>query len=231
MKNKDKWLLWNDSKHFSYFNMAADEKLLEQAEKLNKIIIRFYFWRDKAATIGYIQKYSAAPNDYTIIRRPTGGGVVFHDKDLTYTVAVPGSHKIYKLDRTESYHIFHRAILKALKYFKKTGDLAPDLKSTENRQTVKCFTSPTKYDIIVGTKKIAGAAQRRTKSGILHQGSILKEVADGNVEALQESMIYALQREFNIEFDPFVPDELFIEETEKLAEEKYHSASWNKKRE
>ena len=57
----------------------------------------FYGWDRKSASIGYIQKFSAVEDQsYTVVRRPTGGGVVFHDVDLTYTVAVPKGHYIEK---------------------------------------------------------------------------------------------------------------------------------------
>ena len=35
-----------------------------------------------------------------------------------------------------------------------------------------CMAKPTIYDVMVGSKKIAGSAQRKRKQGFLHQGSI-----------------------------------------------------------
>lgn len=40
------------------------------------------------------------------------------------------------------------------------------------------MAKPTKYDVILGQRKIAGAAQRKRKEGFLHQGTIALVMPD-----------------------------------------------------
>ena len=83
------WYLYIDTAHDPFYNMAMDEVLLHSAKGLGAPLIRMYDWDCPSVSIGYVQHYDAAPNDkYTVVRRPTGGGVVYHDNDLTYTAIV-----------------------------------------------------------------------------------------------------------------------------------------------
>lgn len=224
----EKWLLWRDKSWSPYMNMAVDELLLEQSAKLGTPLIRIYGWDRPSVSIGYIQDYSAAPEeDYAVVRRPTGGGIVFHDVDLTYTAVVPVDHHITSLDRMESYHVFHRAILKALEKFGIAGALAPNESGPVDRATMQCFVTPTRYDVVSDGKKYAGAAQRRTKNGILHQGSIMREASGGDLDRLAKVLIHALKTGFNIEFENYTPSEEFIKRAEELADSKYAMESWN----
>ena len=132
----EKWHLWRDGDRPPPLNMAVDELLLERAKILQgRVLLRIYGWDRPSISIGYSQKYSAvsAETGYSIIRRPTGGGIVYHDKDLTYTVVVPALHPIESLDRVESYHVFHRAVLRAMSAFGKLGKLADSAVSVLDR--------------------------------------------------------------------------------------------------
>ena len=70
-------------------NMAIDEALLETAETPS---IRFYKWDHPALSFGYFGKFadvaSHAP-ERDLVRRWTGGGIVFHGDDLTYSIVIP----------------------------------------------------------------------------------------------------------------------------------------------
>ncbi|MBN2643646.1 MAG: lipoate--protein ligase family protein [Victivallales bacterium] len=224
----DTWFLMEDKARSPYMNMAIDELLLAEAPTYNTPLIRFYTWDRPSVSIGYVQKYSAAPEKgYTIVRRPTGGGVVFHDSDLTYTAVIPVNHPIYRLDRMESYHVFHRAVLRALDALGLPGCLAPDESGPVDRATMQCFTTPTRYDVLSQGKKYAGAAQRRGKTGILHQGSVSLKAASGNYQLLKEKLIKAFEEELNINFKNFVPDCRLYKMAEKLAMSKYSVGAWN----
>ena len=232
MKN---WYLWDDGINSPAFNMAADELLLQKAKEIQRPILRIYYWDRPAVTIGYIQKYTAAPQSgYTIIRRPTGGGIVFHDVDLTYTVVIPSGHEIEKLNRIESYHVFHKAVINALSELNVQTQLVDFGVDPKDRQTMQCFTAPTKYDVVAklsdSTSKIAGAAQRRSKTGILHQGSIVIDDMDINSDKLSTALIKAFKEHFNITFHDFLPNHEFLEEVEELAKTKYNTDEWNKQR-
>jgi lipoate-protein ligase A len=228
----EKWLLVLDGAYSPYMNMAIDELLLEKSCSIKKPILRFYSWDRPSVSIGYIQKYAAAPQkEYNIVRRPTGGGIVFHDVDLTYTVEIPKGHRIEKLDRTESYHVFHRAIIKSLYELGINSSLVNYETKHKDRMTMQCFVAPTKYDIVLDdelSSKAAGAAQRRTKYGILHQGSIVLENIQSYSKKLTDCMIKSIKREFNVEFETYSYDLDFLNKAKLLSEYKYKSEGWNK---
>ncbi|MDD3118862.1 MAG: hypothetical protein PHQ27_06770 [Victivallales bacterium] len=228
MTGKEEWRLWRDGSRSPYDNMAIDELLLQQATTIGTPVVRIYDWDRPAVSIGYVQKYDAAPQqDYTIVRRPPGGGVVFHDVDLTYTVVVPAGHAICRLDRMESYHVFHRAILRLLDHFGHHGQLAQNECGPVDRATMQCFTTPTRYDVLCGQTKYAGAAQRRTRDGILHQGSIAVTAADGDKTALAANLADGLAAELGIVWQEFTPSDSFMATAVRLGKDKYARPEWN----
>src|SRR6202034_4242862 len=104
-----------------------------------------------------------------LIRRPTGGGIVPHDADWTYSFVVPPNHEWYALKAIESYRRIHEWIQSAFTKVKIETELAPCCKKSLPGQ---CFVGHEKFDLLRHGKKIAGAAQRRNKSGLLIQGSV-----------------------------------------------------------
>ncbi len=223
------WYLYNDTAHDPFFNMAMDEVLLQSAEELDAPLIRIYDWDRPSVSIGYVQNYDAAPHDkYTVVRRPTGGGIVYHDDDLTYTAIVPAADPICKLNRIDSYHIFHEAILQTLGEFGLEAKLAPDAYASVDRATMQCFTTPTRYDVVADGKKYAGAAQRRTKSGILHQGSIDLKIIDCDKKLLTKKLLMAFEKQFNMQFIDFTPSSVLLKRAAELAKNKYATENWNK---
>ncbi|HXE41978.1 MAG TPA: hypothetical protein VN516_03050, partial [Candidatus Baltobacteraceae bacterium] len=107
------WLSLNSGKGESAFNMALDEALLENAAQIGKPVLRFYGWTEPAATFGYFQKFSdvaRATHLRPLIRRPTGGGIVPHDADWTYSFIAPPNHEWHSLKAEESYRRIHEWI-------------------------------------------------------------------------------------------------------------------------
>jgi len=222
------WYLYIDIAHDPFYNMAMDETLLQNAEKTGTPLIRIYDWDRPSVSIGYVQRYAAAPYEkYTVVRRPTGGGIVYHDNDLTYTAVVPAGDPICKLNRIDSYHVFHEAILKTLAEFGLEGSLSPDECAPVDRATMQCFTTPTRYDVVADGKKYAGAAQRRTKDGILHQGSIDLTILDCDKKLLTKKLLAAFEKQFNMNFIDFKPDSGLLKKAAELAEKKYALDNWN----
>ena len=229
MKADEKWLLWLDISRDPYMNMSIDELLLLRIAGFGTPVVRIYGWDRKSVSIGYVQDYEAAPQDgYAIVRRMTGGGVVFHDKDLTYTVVVPGGHPVCELDRMESYHIFHRAVKTALAGFGLEAELSAAECGAVDRATMQCFVTPTRYDVLCGGKKYAGAAQRRTRDGILHQGSIDLKASGGDSAILTEKLVKALEKQFEIGFIEFNVSKEFLRDAEILSGIKYSTEQWNR---
>ena len=227
----EEWLLWRDTVHDPFFNMSMDEILLEEAGNLGAPLIRTYRWDRPSLSIGSSQLYpESEAARYAIVRRPTGGGNVYHDADLTYTAVVPAGHALTNLNRMESYRVFHEAMLPMLAALGVTAELQNSETAHVDRATMKCFVSPSRFDVVAEGDggKYAGAAQRRTRNGILHQGSIRLAVAGGDWEKLNAALIAALESFFHIRFrERKIPAE-WIERAESLARAKYESAEWNR---
>lgn len=228
----ESWFIWRDTAHSPYLNMGIDELLLQESAALPGVLLRFYDWDRPSVSIGYVQEYRAAPfRTHTVVRRPTGGGIVYHDDDLTYTAIIPAGHPVTRLNRLESYHLFHRAVQQLLAGFGLSAELAGTGQPAFDRATMQCFTTPTRYDVVAAGQKYAGAAQRRTRDGILHQGSIArtgKRLAEVNREELIEKFLTALQNQLAISFKTFTVSKGFLERAESLAAQKYESTGWNR---
>ena len=197
------WLLLNSGKCAAAFNMALDEALLENVSRLGKPVLRFYGWTEPAATFGYFQKFSEverATHLRPLIRRPTGGGIVPHDADWTYSFVVPPNHEWHSLAAIESYRRIHEWIQSAFAKLKIETELAPCCKKSLPGQ---CFAGHEKFDLLWHGKKIAGAAQRRNKSGLLIQGSIQPppiKIARADWENAMQS---AASEKYSVEWESF----------------------------
>src|SRR5580765_8357192 len=111
------WLLLNSGPCEAAFNMALDEALLEAVSRLGRPVLRFYGWTEPAASFGYFQKFTEVERATLLrplVRRPTGGGIVPHDADWTYSFVFPTTHEWYSLPAIGSYRSAHAWIQKAL---------------------------------------------------------------------------------------------------------------------
>lgn len=163
------WRLLIDGSASPAHNMAVDEALLRE---IQEPILRIYEWNVPALSIGYFQPCALA-GDRPFIRRYTGGGLVDHAHDVTYTIVLPRTHPWMDLSAPESYCTIHRGVQAALAACGIESELTPSAHAIESES---CFQKPVKFDIVAskdGVGKISGAAQRRTREGLLHQGSIL----------------------------------------------------------
>jgi len=184
------WFLLNSGKCNAAFNMAQDEALLEAVSRLGKPVLRFYGWLEPAATFGYFQKFAEVERTTRLrplIRRPTGGGIVPHDADWTYSLVFPPDHEWHSLKAEASYRRVHEWIQSAFTKLGVTTELASHSQKSAIRNSDKsrardesrcpqsaigCFAGYEKFDVLWHGKKIAGAAQRRNKLGLLIQGSV-----------------------------------------------------------
>jgi lipoyl(octanoyl) transferase len=150
-------------------NMAVDEALLETAVCPT---LRFYRWRGPALSFGYFGSYADVADqrgDREIVRRWTGGGMVPHGDDLTYSVIIPASHPFFGHSSLTIYSDLHDAIRMALK---ENGVHATLADAVSPKVSENCFANAVRADVMSEGRKIAGAAHRRSRSGLLHQGSI-----------------------------------------------------------
>jgi lipoate-protein ligase A len=223
------WLLLNSGKCDAAFNMALDEALLEKVSQIAKPVLRFYGWTEPAATFGYFQKISEAEPATPLrplIRRPTGGGIVPHDADWTYSAIFPPGHEWHLLKAEESYRRIHDWLRLAFAELKIETELAPCCKKSLPGQ---CFAGHEKFDLLWHGKKIAGAAQRRNKSGLLIQGSIQPPTNSLTRTDWENAMLAVAREKFRAEWKELLPDEKLRADTDKLASEKYSQKSYNHK--
>src|SRR5438046_2147891 len=104
------WYLLRTGERGAAENMAVDEVLLERAAEVGTPVLRFYGWSEGGASFGYSQRYSEIARLTALrplVRRPTGGGLVPHDKDRTYSLVFPPSAEWYGLKAVESYQRVH----------------------------------------------------------------------------------------------------------------------------
>ena len=167
----DHLTLWlDDVPRDGALNMALDEAMLLAADG---VWLRVYGWCVPTVSIGFSQPASVVPPEqasWPVVRRWTGGGVVIHDGDWTYTLAAPGGHPVSEQRAAETYRWIHEAMIRALSAVGiPGGTLQPE--HTSDGMGV-CFAEPARYDVVLDGRKIAGAAQRRVKAGFLHQGTL-----------------------------------------------------------
>src|SRR6266516_3234204 len=104
----------DNSAHSAALNMAIDEALLEHATVPS---IRFYRWHSPALSFGYFGKFADVAGFATerdLVRRWTGGGIVFHGEDLTYSIVIPVGDQIFAESSMSLYEKIHRALVNAL---------------------------------------------------------------------------------------------------------------------
>ena len=204
-------------------NMAIDEALLEAAKVPT---IRFYQWNHRALSFGYFGKFDeVADHDRDIVRRWTGGGIVFHGEDLTYSIVIPATDTVFDESSVSIYERVHLAIQTALGLGAELAAVAAVSGRHEPHSAIRnhrynnCFANPVRADVLMNGRKVAGAAQRRTRRGLLQQGSI-QNVDFGN--GFAEVLAKALSE--NCAGKQFSPD--FIAGAEEIAAQKYATNAW-----
>lgn len=210
--------------------MALDDALLEAAVELGRPVLRFYGWGEPAASFGYFQKYAEVSQMTLLrplIRRPTGGGLVPHDADWTYSAAFPPSDAWYELKATESYQRIHEWIVTAFRKLGVEAELAPECRKSLPGQ---CFIGYEKSDVLWHGKKIAGAAQRRTKNGLLIQGSVQPPPIKLLREDWEQAMCNVAQAEAGARWTELKPYPELLGRVQQLMETTYSQSAYNQKR-
>jgi lipoyl(octanoyl) transferase len=224
------WYLLQSGPGDCGFNMALDEALLQGVSRLGRPILRFYSWTEPAASFGYFQRYAEVEQMTRLrplVRRPTGGGLVPHDTDWTYSAVFPPSDDWYRLSATDSYRQMHEWIRAALARLALASELAPACSKTQPGQ---CFQGHERFDLLWHGRKIAGAAQRRTRGGLLIQGSLqARELSLARAD-WERAMCDTARDEQGASWSAFESDAPLAEGARSLARAKYSQAAYNRKR-
>jgi len=200
--------------------MAIDEILLSSGRPA---ILRFYRWNKPAISFGYFVTFTeacAAAGDRVMVRRWTGGGIVPHGEDLTYSIMIGSNDYAFSLPSKIVYQRVHAALSSALRDI---GVPAVLTQANEPKLSEACFANPVVSDVMEDGRKIAGAAQRKTRSGLLHQGSIQRENLDEKFRSIFGKLLTKQLITNNIEID-------ILSAAKKLALAKYATGAWMHRR-
>ncbi|MCC6510024.1 MAG: hypothetical protein IT423_13035 [Pirellulaceae bacterium] len=189
-------------------NMAIDRRLLEAAEQQGCAFVRLYRWSQPTLSLGHFQadcdRSQHPPSaSLPVVLRASGGGAIVHDREWTYSVAIPvGRNKIGAA--TQLYDLVHGALVDGLQgmgwdaqqWVKPCAnpnalsrtDVVSDLKGcavatpdearpgqagNRSQAAFLCFQRRSCGDIVCEGSKVVGSAQRRLGASVLQHGSIL----------------------------------------------------------
>jgi len=214
--------VWNDPEPRNGFeNMAVDELLWGTCAAP---LLRVYQWEGAWLSMGYFSKLEVLREQFPswqggVVRRPTGGGIVDHRHDWTYSLFVPRGLPLAEMSAVESYRIFHSAIAKVLQNLGVPSVLCED---DGSRSSDLCFSGAAVNDVLdLLGNKIAGAGQRRGRAGFLQQGSISIKLPNTFAHDL------AYQLSDSVEFSTPAIDSSSLA---KLVTSKYACNTWTTKK-
>ena len=142
----------DDAPHDGAWNMAADQALLEGAATP---VLRVYRWLEPCVTIGYAQNLARlreALPPWPVVRRWTGGGVVLHGEDRTYSLIIPAACDWALVRPLDSYRLVHGSLAEALA---RAGNEGCRLAAADDVvEDPFCFVAPAVHDVVRGGTKI-----------------------------------------------------------------------------
>lgn len=164
-------------------NMALDEALLAaaadaEADAEFRPTLRIYQWARPTLSLGYFQaaeqrQSHRASRACDLVRRPSGGGAILHDRELTYALVLPAAVACSR-PSAQWYVDVHRGLIAAIRRLTGAGAvLGPVEFCAEDEEPFLCFQRTAEYDVFLDGCKIAGSAQRRRRGAVLQHGSVL----------------------------------------------------------
>ena len=158
------------------WNMAVDEMMLETVAVSGEPVLRFYAWEEPTLSLGYFQAMEdrqshVASLHCPVVRRSTGGGAILHDREITYSIALPLADR-WSSAATALYDTFHAGLVAALAQLDISSTLCPQTLQSLQPEFL-CFLRRAKGDVLVAGHKVAGSAQRRRATAMLQHGSVI----------------------------------------------------------
>ena len=163
-------------------NMAIDEAVFRKNIRgESPPTLRFYGWRSPALSIGYFQDYRKEVDDEAcrkfgveVVRRPTGGKAVLHERELTYAVVAGADTGLFPPDILKTYLVIGRCLAEGLAGVGIRAEMKEDgRRPPDGALPSACFSFPSRYELLVGDRKICGSAQMRSQGAFLQHGSLL----------------------------------------------------------
>ena len=216
--------------------MALDETLFRSAAD-GEAWVRFYGWNGPAMTFGYAQRWGAvAPlvpggDVARAARRPTGGGVVMHGDDLTFSASFPADGA---WNPEALYEALHGQLRQTLAErgveVRLCGDGEAAVPAPQSEAgPLQCFRSPVRMDLLApnGGGKILGGALRKRGGRVLYQGSLrLPGGAVSDTAVMRDAITAGWLRFLGLETVREAPSP--EPDVELVA--KYRSAAWRERR-
>jgi lipoate-protein ligase A len=202
------------------WQMAADEVLLHRCAQPT---LRIYRWAEPQVTFGFFGVWKGIAEKFPelrLTRRWTGGGVVEHGTDFTWSLCLPAQHELARLRGADFYRVLHEAVVEVLRQAGAVDAMLAPAGAGDDL----CFARPVAHDVVDGSEKIAGGALRRTRAGVLYQGSIRVD-ADADKELRKRFCGALAQTQSAREFSP---QELAL--IEQLVERRYGNPLWLRER-
>lgn len=216
--------------------MALDECIVRA--RPHEITLRLYRWTaDDAVTFGYAQfisevRRALAERKFTgpYARRPTGGGMVFHEGDLTFSLVFPSFGR--PADIYKNFHAHIHAQLNRLgekgRIFDKNLSVSAYAPSI-NHTASACFSNPVENDLLAENgHKILGGALRRFGNTVLYQGSLQVPQAREN-PAYTNAVISAVRSYLAADLHPHRASEAWVAQAKELARTQYSTNAWTEK--
>ena len=215
-----------------YEQMALDEVLAHSFDE--EAVLRFYHWTlQEAVTFGYGQFYQFVrkqTGDKIVCRRPTGGGIVFHAEDLTFSLVFQSPTG----NPREIYARLHSAIEQSLidqaclKSSRQTPVAAGAYAPTQAGIAAGCFVNPVEDDLLLDGKKILGGAIRRFGNKILYQGSLQCAQARTNPQ-YRRAILHGMENALQVKFQTAAVTDPILSQARQLAQNQYSTEAWNQK--
>lgn len=181
-------------------NMASDEALLNSvAENPSAAVVRTYSWPIPTLSLGYFQPIACAESDprwrdVPIVRRPTGGGALWHDREVTYAVVIPASHPLARRS-ADLYWAIHAGLAGLLVDAGVPARRRGAGGGQRDGKPFLCFADRNAEDVVAGGVKLIGSAQRRRAGAVLQHGSVLLARSSLTPELLGVSDIVSVETE------------------------------------
>lgn len=216
-------------------NMARDLLLLEHYPDPAVARFRAYGWSEPAFTFGVSQRWAdyrpQVPASAALVRRATGGGLVSHLDDWTFALALPAGHPVTDLEALASYQLVLRALERALLAQGQAVAMVPSVGGPRGFQApTVCAERPEPHDLVSADgRKVAGAAQKRSREGLLLEGYVWKPHVPGLDPArLAADFAAALGDALDSTAQP-VEEPAYPKPAAAAAAERFSSPAWNER--
>ncbi|PTQ54686.1 MAG: Lipoate-protein ligase A [Hydrogenibacillus schlegelii] len=163
------------------FHMSLDEAMVELV-RTGRVppTLRLYTWRPRSLSLGMNQAVREAVDleavkalGVGLVRRPSGGRTVFHDREVTYSIVVPENDPRIPEGVMDAFRRLTEGLVAAFHALGlRTAELQTPEAAAPKSGSPVCFESPGAYELVIGGKKAAGSAQARLGGVLLQHGSV-----------------------------------------------------------